>query len=265
MMENYELKTDRQEQWKKIEDKMSAAASRKDIKVCRDYFFEDVDNNTRFTWSSYFKFYCHPTLEGWQKLFDENSHMKLDDEGFSTLQSMFAGQLANSFFCIEDQDYYFKAAFGQVYDPKKRFALRINKESEARINTHTPNTMIYWLEYFFHLYLEDSKYEDAGVLRCNLEYLNSVLPLVDKRFFSTQKYSLSDESADGVRLLTMQSLTKKIIVAANSKPSKKINKERIDAARKVLDVFQQNASKLGDFLKLYDQVCAELEKKSKKK
>lgn len=265
MMEDYELKTDRQEQWKKIEDKMSASASRKDIKICRDCFFDNAIRSENFRWSDRFFLYFNPTLEGWQKLFDEDIKVHMSDEDFSTLQSFFAGQLARDFFCIEDQDYYFKAAFGHVYDPKKRFALRINRESEARINTYTPNTMIYWLEYFFHLYLEDSKHEDAGVLRCNLEYLNSVLPLVDKRFFSTQKYSLSDESADGVRLLTMQSLTKKIIVAANSKPSKKINKERIDAARKVLDVFQQNASNLGDFTKLYDQVCAELEKKSKKK
>ena len=264
-MGDYILKTDRQKQWDKMEAKLSKTASRKDIKVCRDCFFDNVIRSENFRWSDRFFLYFNPTLDGWQQLFDEEIKMHMNDEDFSTLQSFFAGQMANDFFCIEDQDYYFKAAFGQVYDPNKRFALRINRESEARVNTYTPNRMIYWLEYYFCTYLEEIKNEDVGLLRYNLEYLNSVLPLVDKRFFSTQKYVLSDVTEDGVRFLTIQSLTKKIIAASQAKPSKKINQARIDAANKVLDVFQHNASKLGDFSKLYDQACAEQEKKSKKK
>src|SRR5690554_8185248 len=79
MSESYVLKTDRNAQWQKIESRLSETATKKQIKVCRDYFLDGLDNSKHFTWSDRFRLYHNPTLEGWQKLFDEEIQEPLTD------------------------------------------------------------------------------------------------------------------------------------------------------------------------------------------
>lgn len=259
MAESYVLKTDRNAQWQKIESRLSETATKKQIKVCRDYFLDGLDNSKHFTWSDRFRLYHNPTLEGWQKLFDEEIQEPLTDGDFRTLQYYFTGQLCKEFFGIEDQDYYFKAAFGQRYDADWLFPLRINREPSGRRITLTPNQILFSLLAEFSWYVRNADADDFGVLRYNQAYLDSLLPLVDPGFFSTQAYTLRDLTEDQVRYASVQSATKNMIKAALSGMGPQTDAARIQAANAVLEVFQAHADALGEFNTLYAQVKKDVE------
>lgn len=255
MPDAYTLKTDRQAQWQQIEKELSETATKKQIKICRDYFLDGINNSKHFTWFDKFRLYHNPTLKGWQKLFDEDIHEQLTDADFITLQYYFAGRLYQEFFGIEDQDYYFKAAFGHRYEADRLFPLRINREPTARrIITLTPNQLLFCLLAEFSWYIRNADSDHFGVLRYNLDYLDSLLPLIDKGFFSTQSYTLQDLTEDLIRYASVQSATKNIIKAALGALGQQTDAARIQAAQAVLDVFQQHADNLGEFNALYAQV-----------
>lgn len=259
MAESYVLKTDRNAQWQRIEERLSETATKRQIKVCRDYFLDGVDNSKHFTWSDRFRLYHNPTLEGWQKLFDEEIQEPLTDANFRTLQYYFAGQLHQDFFGIEDQDYYFKAAFGPHYEADRLFPLRINQEPTPRPISLTPNQLLDSLMSDFSWYVRNADADDVGVLRYNLDYLDSLLPLVDPGFFSTQAYTLRDLTEDQVRYAGIQSATKNMIKAALGGMEPQTDAARIQAANAVLEVFQHHADALGEFNALYAQVKKDVE------
>lgn len=55
MVDRYVLKTDRNAQWQKLENLLSETATKKQIKVCRDYFLHGIDNSKHFTWLDRFR------------------------------------------------------------------------------------------------------------------------------------------------------------------------------------------------------------------
>jgi hypothetical protein len=257
MIEGYTLKTDRNKQWAKIEVRMiEDGNSRKNIKSCKDYFFDGKDEGATFRWHDRLMFYPAPTIAGWQKLFDEEISEPLSDQDYFTFQLFFCAQFYDYFFGIEDQSYYFKTAFGERYDINKVFPIRINKEDEHRVITLTPNQILRHLMTCFNRYMEDIKVDYAGLLRFNLEYLDSLLHLVSSKFFGIERNTGSTE--DGVRIAAVQSSIQKMLKWSYAKPSKKIDKERIDAANAVKDVFLKHAGQLGEFNALHDKVRKEL-------
>jgi hypothetical protein len=259
MLDSYMLKTDRDRQWSQIENRfVENGNTRKNIKICKNYFFDGIDKNATFRWKDRLVFYPNPTMDGWQKLFDEEITDPLTDQDFFTLQLYLCGQLYEYYFDAEDQSYYFKTAFGERYDENKTFPIKINRESEHRKITLTPNKILRHLMTYFSRYMEDIKVDYAGFLRFNLGYLDSLLPLVSKEFFSTQRYQAGDETEDRVRLGAVQSATTKMLKWSYAKPSKKIDQERIDAANSVKEVFLKHADNLGEFNALHDKIRKEL-------
>lgn len=260
MIENYVLKTDRNRQWQKLEARLSKTATKRQIKACSDYFFQGVDKKSNnFTWSDRFRLYRNPTLEGWQLLFDEEVPELLTDSDYGTLQSYFCGQLREGLFGVEDQDYYFKSAFGERYDAARKFPLRINREKAHRTITLTPNKILRQLMTNFSWYMDDINFEEAGILRFNLGYLDSLLPLVTSLFFRLERHSTGDHTDDGERLGAVQSATRKMLKWSYASPSEMLDQPRIEAARAVRAVFLAHADRLGEFNALHDLVKKELE------
>src|SRR5690606_26020958 len=103
-------------------------ATRKNIEASKRTFF-DNDVTVNIDWSDRFWLYYKPTFEGWQHLFDHELEETLTDRNFQTLNYFLCGQLADYYFCIEDQDHYFKTTFGETYDACRKCPLRINGEA----------------------------------------------------------------------------------------------------------------------------------------
>lgn len=257
MLEGYTLKNDRDKQWDRIEKEMiSNGGSRKDIKACKSYFFDGERLSENFRWNDLFLMHPNPTIDGWQKFFDEEVTEPLTDRNYLTLQFFLCGQLYEDYFDAEDQSYYFKVVFGEHYDENKTFPIKINKESEYRTITLTPNHILSHLMTYFSRYMEDVKVDYAGILRFNLEYLDSLLPLVSTKFFGVAKDR--SDTDDGVRVAALQSSVTKMLKWSYAKPSKKIDQERIDAANSVKEVFIKHADNLGEFNALHEKVRKDL-------
>ena len=201
------------------------------------------------------------TFEGWQKFFDDEVSEPLSDMGFKTLQNFFCGPLYREFFSIEDQSHWFRVVFGERFDVNKTFPIWINRENEYRKITLTPNKILRELMTNFSRYMENNKVDNAGILRFNLEYLDSLLPLVDITAFSTKKFRTKDKTEDGVRLGAIQELITDVLEYSYAKPSKKIDQERIDAANAVKEVFLTHADNLGEFNALHVKVRKDLKVK----
>jgi hypothetical protein len=258
-MEEYKLKTDRDQQWSLIEKEfIENGNTRKNIKICKEYFFNGNNLSSDFRWWDLFFMYPNPGIEGWQKFFDEEVVEPLSELGYKTLQNFFCGRLYQEFYSIEDQSHWFKVVFGERFDVNKTFPIRINLESEHRKITLTPNNILRELMTNFSRYMEDIKVDYAGILRFNLDYLDSLLPLVDTTPFSTKEFRTKDKTEDGVRLGAIQEIITDVLKYSYSKPSKKIDQERIDAANSVKEVFIKHADQLGEFNALHDKVRKEL-------
>ena len=257
MNEKYVLKTDRELQWKKIEERfIKNGNTRKNIKICKDYFFNGYYESEGFRVKDRFVFYRNPTFSGWQQLFDEEILDPVSDSDFLTLQCYFCGQLYEYFFDAEDQSYYFKVVFGDRYDKNRIFPIRINRESNFRKITLTPNQVFGYLTTYFIRYMKDVGVDYAGILRFNLDYLDSLLPLVAEDFFSVEG---SDElTEDDVRVGAVQSSISKMLKWSYAKPSERIDQERIDAANAVKAVFLKHADNLGEFNAVHEKVRSDL-------
>jgi hypothetical protein len=257
MSEKYVLRTDRELQWKSIEERfIKNGNTRKNIKICKDYFFKGVDNSQGFRFIDYFVFYPDPTFSGWQTLFDVKITDKLSDDDFLTLQFYFCGQLYEYFFDAEDQSYYFKTVFGDRYDKNRLFPIRINRESKFRKITLRPNQIFRHLMTYFSRYMKDVDVYYAGLLRFNLDYLDSLLPMVSKDFFAVEA---NDElTEDNVRIAALQSSISKMLKWSYAKPSEKIDQERIDAANAVKAVFLNHADNLGEFNAVHRKIRSDL-------
>lgn len=108
-------------------------------------------------------------------------------------------------------------------------------------------------------YVRNPDQDDVGVLRYNLEYLDSLLLLVDRGFFSTRSYTLQDLTEDKVRYAGIQSATRNITKAALGGMGPQTDAARIQAAQAVLDVLLAHANELGEFNALYEQVKKDVE------
>ena len=89
-----------------------------------------------------------------------------------------------------------------------------------------------------------------------IDYLDSLLPLVSIKFFGVEKDRSSTE--DGVRIAAVQSSMTKMLKWSYTKPSKKIDQERINAANSVKEVLLKHADNLGEFNALHEKVRKDL-------
>lgn len=254
--ETYTLKTDRENQWALLEERLrKGGETRKKIKTCKNYFFDnDISGNESFEWFYRFRYYYNPTFEGWQKLFDEEIDETLSDQDFRTLNNMFCGQIADYYFCIEDQDYYFKTTFGDVYDKDRKFPLRINREPNHRDILLTENKMFAELLRRFGFWLKNQDDKEEGILRFNEGYFESLLPIVDRMPFMDKKYAPKDRTEDGSAApAQIQASVKSIFRCSLNNADGSVDKERIEASRRVTDLLMSNADGLADIRILYDQ------------
>ena len=247
---------DRNKQWEKYEALLRKHGNtRKEIQKHRDIFFEG-SYKPGTHWSLLFYLWPDPTLEGLQKLLDEVITDPLTDADFEMLQGDFCGVLSDYFCPIETQDYYFKATFGEVYDPDRVFPLRINREKEHRRLTYTPNNIFQALAFYFNKYMHFNQ-PSSGVLRFNTGYLESLLPHVDPCFFSVAEIEgreLEQLFASRLRAVVI-SLLKWPVEARRQN----FSEEQIANADKVKASLMKNADQLGELRALEAKVMAEME------
>jgi len=257
--ETYTLKTDRENQWALLEERLiKGGETRKRIKICKNYFFDnDVSGNESFGWSYRFRYYYNPTFEGWQKLFDEEIDEILSDQDFKTLNNMFCGQLADYFFCIEDQDYYFKTTFGDVYDKDRKFPLRINQESQYRTIAITENAIFLQLVNRMSKWLKAKDSKEQGIARFNEEYFESLLPVIDTAPFIAGS-DIPRETSDGSAKpdITRAGL-RTILKFSIEQPETESRKERFEAALRLTEILMDYADDLADLRTLYEQASLE--------
>lgn len=251
--ETYTLKTNRENQWALLEDRLGKGGeTKKRIKICKNYFF---DNNVigieSFDWFYRFRYYYNPTFEGWQKLFDEEIEETLSDQDFKTLNNMFCGQLADYYFCIEDQDYYFKSTFGDVYDKGQKFPLRINREPGFRTISITENAIFLQLVNRMSKWLKAKDSKEQGIARFNERYFESLLPVIDTAPFIAGT-EIPRETSDGSAKPDMtRAGLRTILKFSIEQPETEAGKERFEAARRLTEILMDYADDLGDLRALY--------------
>jgi hypothetical protein len=248
------LRTDRNRQWGLLEERFKRnGATRKNIRNCHALFFENKVNG-KFDWLDRFVLYPDPSFKGWQRLLDEEFEEVITDQNFRTLNNMFCGQIADYYFCIEDQDYYFKTTFGDVYDKDRKFALRINREPNHRDIVLTENKIFAELLRRFSFWLKNQDGKEEGLLRFNEGYFESLLPIVDRMPFMDRKYAPKDRTEDGSAApAQIQASVKSIFRCSLNNADGSVDKERIEASRRVTDLLMSHADGLADIRILYDQ------------
>lgn len=247
---------DRNRQWEQLESRYRKNGnSRKNIKACKELFFEGKIGGS-FDWDSILYLWPDPTIEGLQKLLDEVITDPLTDGDFITLQGYFCGVLSDYFCPIETQDYYFKATFGEVYDPNRVFPLRINREKEHRRLTYTPNWIVERLAFYFNSYMKWQE-EGCGVLRLELPYFESLLPNVDQRLFTVDEPEAG--KIDGLEIKLARASIQGLLKWPVRGRKNGLSAERITHADKVKASLMKNADQLGELRALEAKVMAELE------
>lgn len=248
-LKSYELKTDREYQWTLLENRFKRHGhTRKEIKAKKDCFFFGKGGEA-FGPIGQFIYYTEPTFDGWQRLFDEEVKEPVSDSDFWTSNRMMAGQLADYYFCIEDQDYYFKVTFGNAYDPERKFSLRVNQETEYRPIVLTVNDLFQDLIRSFSRWLRGRGVGEEGLLRFNLEYFESLLPHIDTMPFQAEELSLRDESPGFKQPYLVQHSLSNILKFGFTDG----DQERVEMAQKVTDIMMDHADDLRDLRKMYDQ------------
>ncbi|WP_203143420.1 hypothetical protein [Marinobacter mangrovi] len=257
MMQKYIMKTNREQQWQAIEALMKDhGATRKNISSCHKYFFDGIDLGGNFSLVDKFVFYPDPSFDGWQQLLDEGVGGPISDADFKTLNQYLCGQLADYFFSIEDQNYYFQATFGDVYDSERKFPLRINNESSFRKIVLTENAIFFILVNRFSRWLKGKEKVEQGVLRFNYKYFETLLSVVEKTPFS-DKEELPDETIDGsVRPKILRAGIKTILKFGVMENGYGIDDVRFSAARRVTEIMMDHASELADLKLFYERAIA---------
>ncbi|EDM46991.1 hypothetical protein MDG893_16157 [Marinobacter algicola DG893] len=225
-------------------------ATRKNLRNCKSYFFDKVDCGN-FSFLDKFLFYPEPTFDGWQRLFDEEVEETVTDQNVKTLNNMFCGQLADYFFCIEDQDYYFKTTFGDVYDKDRKFPLRINQESQYRTIAITENAIFLQLVNRMSKWLKAKDSKEQGIARFNERYFESLLPVIDTAPFIAGS-DIPRETSDGSAKpdITRAGL-RTILKFSIEQPQTESGNERFEAARRLTEILMDYADDLADLRSLY--------------
>lgn len=257
---NFTLKTNREQQWSSLESLMKGhGATNKSICNCRSYFFDKIDCGN-LTPTDKFLFYPNASIEGWQKLFDDEIKEPLTDQDYFTLNKFFCGDFSSYFFEIEDQDYYFKLAFGEVYDDERKFPLRINQEKESREIVLTENAIFFHLVNRMSRWLKAKDFRQQGLVRFNEKYFKSLLPVIDTMPFLNEK-DLPSETSDGSAKPDMtQSGIKTILKFAFSAPKTESDKERVESAQKITEILMDHADDLADLRTFYNRAKADARK-----
>lgn len=249
---NYELKTDREQQWSLIEERLKKNDTRREIKAKKDHFFHNRRIDA-FGYSGRFIYYFDPTFAGWQRLFDEEMEERISDDEFWTLNRLFAGNLSSFFFCIEDQDYYFKSTFGNSYDPERRFPIRINREEEHRVIALTTEELFQALIRPFARWLRGRGTGEEGLLRFNLNYFESLLPRIDATPFQAEELSRREESPGFKEPFYVQHAIYSVLKFGFSDGEK----ARVELAQKVTDIMMAHANELNELEAMYERVKTE--------
>lgn len=252
-LETYQLKTDREQQWLSIEDTLkSHGLNRKEIRAKKACFF-DGDGCKAFGAKGQFLYERKPTFSGWQRLLDEEIEEPISDVQFCTLNEFMAGNLSSYFFCIEDQDYYFKVTFGDAYDPERRFPLRINREAEHRVIPLTANDLFKALIRPFARWLKGRCTGEEGLLRFNLGYFESLLLRIDVTPFSADELPRHGESPGFRSPYLVQHAIYSVLKFGVSDGEK----ERVDMAQRVTDIMMAHANDLNELEAMYERVKTE--------
>ena len=248
-LESYELKTDREHQWTLLENSLKRdGLTRKEIKQHKDCFFFGKGREV-FGPVGQFYYYTEPTFQGWQRLFDEEVKKPVSDDDFRALNWMMAGQLSSLFFCIEDQDYYFKVTYGSAYDPERKFSLRVNQETDFRPIVLTVNDLFQALIRPFSSWLSGRCTGEEGLMRFNLEYFESLLPHIDTAPFQLEELSMRDRSPGFHDLCLVQYSISSILKFGFTDG----DPERVQMARKATDIMMDHAGELRELREMYDQ------------
>jgi len=252
-LETYQLKTNREQQWSGIENVLKDhGATRKQIRAQRDCFFDGKGCHA-FGLNGQFCLHHNPTFEGWQRLLDDEIEEPISDVQFCTLNEFMAGNLSSEFFCIEDQDYYFKVTFGDAFDPERRFPLRINREAEHRVIPLTANDLFKALIRPFARWLRGRGTGEEGLLRFNTGYFESLLPRVDVTPFTANELPRHGESPGFREPYLVQHAIYSVIRFGFSDGEK----ERVELAQKVTDIMMAHTTELNELEAMCERVKTE--------
>ena len=255
---NYLPKMDRKAQWNKRKQKYNF--TRKKMAVLENYFYSgEMTEDIGLGLSEYLFYYPKQTIEGWQTVLndlypynwkewnkhDENAAL---DRFFEDIQRAFLGLISN--YCFEDEDraWIFRQVFGDQYDPEWVFPLVLPTESKKREITSSADKILgclladyydYWEEIEGHLY---SVYL--------FEYIESLIPFVSDEGFDTSVPKGGSES-----VLTFYTINKMIEYAAMvDTGGDQLLSQKIALAKKLKNVFDPYADRLGNYRKLVEAV-----------
>lgn len=248
-LRSYELKTDREKQWSLIEERLKRDNTRREIKAKKDHFFHHIRFHA-FGYLGQFVYHFDPTFEGWQKLFDEEITDPISEGEFWTLNRLMAGNLSSYFFCIEDQDYYFKATFGNTYDPERRFPIRVGRETEHRVIVLTAEDLFQALIRPFARWLSGRESGEEGLLRFNLSYFESLLRQIDTTPFQDEVLSRREESPGFKEPYYVQHAILSVLRFGFSDGEI----ERVRMAQKVTEIMMDHADELNELKAMYQRV-----------
>lgn len=248
---NYQIQTTREQRWQVYLEKMEnqGEMTRKELKKWKDVFWEESGTWGHIGWDPRFRLHSNATLAGWQHFFDhELTDYQLSDKDFKQLQKYFFDSLMTSCgFTVEDGLYFFKVAFGEVYDPNRKFCLRINQEADCRTVTLTPEYVVGELISDCSFYI-DNQYGDRPGIKSLLMYdpsmfkfLESVIPYVDPMGYSVVSfYELRDK---GSNAMMYSEQFHRILKFSLAPPYGAYTQDRHDLAKRIADIFLTHPNK----------------------
>lgn len=261
-MGEYMLQTDRIHQWRLIEkDLRRDNLTRKDINWHKEIFFGEHEANPDVPWRLRFNYHSKPTMGNWAAFFLQKG-IDLTDREYGWLQSQFAGYLWWTRFSVHDLRYYFESVFGEVWKNHIEFPFPINGEKKLRKVTVSPSAIMAHLGRGATAWISGVKGSyDYNVMRFELDYFSSILPLIDHRAFSDQEFRVRDKTEDGqASIRALQSILRKLLLYSHLPSSEYLSQEQVDFAVQARDIILEYDGKPKEFEQMYDVIKAKVDR-----
>jgi hypothetical protein len=240
----HQFKTNREEQWAKIEKRdILEGRDKASLLKEKNYFFNGPDGE----WRSKTNDYCtnlaylpERDVDGWQRYFDQFVDVALTRIDVINLQSRILAGGSGYFQEPEDDAYYVEALFGKQWTPTTILKLNIN--TEEPMEPLDANKVMVACGLNLASWLKAKKGEDSsgGYIRFIPEFLEDVPKYIDQRAYDSKKYlheTISPKS--NVKMRALKSAVKRIILWSH-KPltGDAYYDERINVAKQFFAMFE---------------------------
>jgi hypothetical protein len=192
------------------------------------------------------------TIEGWQDYFDYYCKT-LNFADFFNLQAGLLRGFGGSFQAPEDDAYYVRTLWGEVWSPETRIKLRVPVEPGVAL-TLDPNLAFSESGGRLASWLGNEEHQEyrsfEPYLRLMPEFFRPLIVHVDKRAFDTNSYELRVKVSEGspISIQKMKAITTRFIkMAHRQETGNPFYDERIRIGKQFYAMFDEVRDQLGEY------------------